>query len=315
MKRWLVLALVLAACGGDETPVVPEGPVEWSVSASVDKERVQVGEDVALTLVLRHPPEGRYIAPPDTAFAPFDVIGKSEEEVSPVETRLRIRLAAYRLPERVEIPALQIQYQKDGKVESLATDPIPVEIVTSLTPDVTEIHDIKEPMDLTVPRDFRLAWWLLLALAAAVLAYLIYRKLRKEPEGVKAPAWTPPLPPADVEAEAALRRLAEKDLIRKGELKAFYTELSDVMKRYAGRRFEVPYLERTTSEVLSDLKPRKLAPGTASGLRAILDVSDLVKFAKFVPEAAEADGSFALALSWIEKTRPAPASEPEREIA
>ena len=114
------------------------------------------------------------------------------------------------------------------------------------------------------------------------MAYLIYRKLRKEPEGVKAPAWVPP--PADVEAEAALRRLAEKDLIRKGELKAFYTELSEVMKRYAGRRFEVPYLERTTSEVLSDLKPRKLAQGVVLELRAILEASDLVKFAKLVPE-------------------------------
>jgi hypothetical protein len=65
--------------------------------------------------------------------------------------------------------------------------------------------------------------------------------------------------------------------------------------------------------VLSDLKPRKLAAETVSELRAILEVSDLVKFAKLVPEAVEAERSFALASSWIEKTRPAPA--PERAIA
>jgi hypothetical protein len=317
MKRVSLVALVLAGCGGGAAPIVPEGPVEWSVAASVDKSEVQVGEDLTLTLVLRHPPEGRYIAPPDTAFTPFDVIGKSEEEVSPVETHLQVHLAAYRLPGDVEIPALQIQYRNQGEIASLTTDPIPIEIATSLTPEVTEIHDIKEPVDLTVPRDFRLLWWLLLALAAAILAYLIYRKLRKEPEGVKAPVWIPPLPPADVEAEAALQRLAEKDLIRKGELKAFYTELSEVMKRYAGRRFEVPYLERTTSEVLSDLKPRKLLPGAVSELRAILEVSDLVKFAKVMPEAAQAEASFALALSWIQRTRPvpAPSSSSERAIA
>ncbi|HEY7697412.1 MAG TPA: BatD family protein, partial [Vicinamibacteria bacterium] len=248
MKRSLVLllALALASCKRGEEPAVPEGPVEWTVSASADKSQVQVGEDLTLTLVLRHPKGGRYVAPPDTAFAPFDVIEKTEESVSPVETRLHYRLAAFRLPGEVEIPALLVQYQKDGKVESLATDAIPVKILTSLTPDVTEIHDIKDPVDLEVPRDFRMLWWILLALGAAVLAYLIYRKLRKEPEGVKAPAMAPPLPPPDVEAEAALRRLMEKDLIRKGEISAFYTELSEVMKRYAGRRFEVPYLERTT---------------------------------------------------------------------
>jgi hypothetical protein len=316
MRRFIPLALALTACGGDKAPVVPEGPVDWSVAATADKSEVQVGEDLTLTLVVRHPAEGRYIAPPDTALTPFDVIGKSEETVSPVETRLQVRLAAYRLPGDVEIPALQIQYQKEGGIASLTTDPIRVKIVTSLTPEVTEIHDIKEPLDLEVPRDFRLLWWLLLALLAALVAYLIYRKLRKEPEGVKAPAWAPPLPPPDVEAEAALRRLAEKDLIRKGEWKTFYTELSEVMKRYAGRRFEVPYLERTTSEVLSDLKPRKVAPGAVSELRAILEASDLVKFAKLVPEAAQAEESFALALSWIQKTRPvASSSSPERAIA
>lgn len=315
MRRFILLALGLAACGGDQAAIVPEGPVDWSVSATADKSQVQVGEDLTLTLVLRHPREGRYIAPPDTAFTPFDVIGKSEETASPVETRLQVRLAAYRLPGDVEVPALQIQYQKEGKVASLTTAPIPVRVVTSLTPEVTEIHDIKEPIDLEVPRDFRLLWWLLLALAAALLAYLIYRKLRKEPEGVKAPAWVPPLPAPDVEAETALKRLAEKDLIRKGEWKAFYTELCEVMKRYAGRRFEVPYLERTTSEVLADLRPRKLAPGAISELRAILEASDLVKFAKLVPEAAKAEESFALALSWIQKTRPVASSEPERAIA
>ena len=313
----LTLLLVFAACGGEKAPVVSEGPpglVVWSVAASADKSEAQVGEDLTLTLLLRHPPEGRYVAPPDSAFAPFDVIGRSEEKVSAVETRLRIRLAAFRLPGDVEVPGLEIRYQDEGAIESLRTDPIPVRILTSLTPEVTEIHDIKEPMDLEIPRDFTLLWWVLLALLAALIAYLIYRRLRKEPEGVKAPAWVPPLPPPDEEAEAALKRLAEKDLIRKGELPAFYTELSEILKRYAGRRFDVPYLERTTSEVISDLRPKKMPAGALTELRGVLDASDLVKFARLLPGAAEAEGSLALARSWIEKTRPAPepSAAPER---
>jgi hypothetical protein len=313
MKKLSAALLLLASCTNEEAPVVPEGPVAWSVAASVDKNQVQVGEDATLTLVLRHPPDGRYVAPPDTAFAPFDVIDRQEEEVGPTETRLRIRLAAYRLPGEVEIPALRVQYQEAGKIESLSTAAIPMSIVTSLTPEVTEIHDIKDPVDLMVPRDFRLLGWLLLALLATVVAYLIYRKLRKEPERREAPVSAPPLPPPDVEAEAALRRLAEKGLIGKGQLAAFYTELSEVMKRYVGRRFEVPYLERTTSEVLEDLRPKKLPSGTMSELRSILNASDLVKFAKYLPEAAHAESTLALSHSWIQKTRPAP--EGERAIA
>ncbi len=315
MRRLLALVLVLAGCGGTETSDVLEAPVEWSVEGSVDKREVQVGEDLTLTLVVRHPPEGLYIAPPDSAFAPFDVIGKSEETPGPTETRLLVRLAAFRLPADLEIPALEIQYQKEGKIESLGTDSIPVKVVTSLTPDVTEIHDIKDPVDLEIPRDFRLLWWLLLAALAALLAYLIYRKLRKEPERVKTPVWVPPLPAPDVEAEAALRCLAGKDLIKKGEVKAFYTELSEILKRYAGRRFEVPYLERTTTEVLFDLKPRKLAPAVTSDLRAMLEASDLVKFARFLPPAAQAEESLSLAFAWIGKTRPALPAEPGKAVA
>ncbi|HJS72832.1 MAG TPA: hypothetical protein VJ921_01000, partial [Vicinamibacteria bacterium] len=179
--------------------------------------------------------------------------------------------------------------------------------------DVTEIHDIREPVDLMVPRDFRLLGWLLLALLLALAAYLIYRKLRKEPGRVEAPVVAPPLPSPDVEAEAALRRLAEKRLVEKGEIAAFYTELAEILKRYVGRRFEVPYLERTTSEVLSDLRPKKLAAGTTSELRGILDASDLVKFAKYAPEPAHAEETLALAHSWIRRTRPSP--EPSKAVA
>jgi hypothetical protein len=313
MRKLLSILCLLASCAREEPPPAPEGPVAWSVTASADKKEVQVGEDLTLTLVVRHPPEGRFVAPPDAAFAPFDVIERTEEKPGPTESRLRFRLAAYRLPGDVQIPALQVPYQESGKTDSLSTEAIPVAIVTSLTPDVTDIHDIKDPVDLMVPRDFRLLAWLLLALLAALIAYLIYRKLRKEPGRIEAPIPPPPLPPPDVEAEAALRRLAEKRLPEKREFAAFYTELAEIVKRYVGRRFDIPYLERTTSEMIFDLRPKKLASSTISELRGILDASDLVKFARYLPEQAHAEETLAMAHSWIRTTRPEPA--PEKAIA
>jgi hypothetical protein len=320
------------SCGGKEpAPAVPEGPwraeasgeggpVEWKVTGEVDKKEVQVGEDLNLTLTLSHPADGNYVPPAGSAFAPFDVIGMNEEKVSPVETKLHYRLAAYRLPEELQIPALEIRYREGDESKTLSTEPIPVKLVTSLSPDIADIHDIKGPIDLLVPRDWRLFLWLLLALLAAVLAYLIYRKLRKEPQEAAALAPSVPLLPPDEEALRALERLREKKLVEEGEVRLFYTELAEIVKRYVGRRFDVPYLERTTSEVLSDLKPRraeargeggprKLATDRLSELRAILEASDLVKFAKLMPEATEAERAFRMAEEWVEKTRPAPATE------
>lgn len=310
MKRSLVLvAIVLVAgtaCRRERAPALPEGPVAWSVSARADKSSVQVGEDLALTVTVRHPPGGEFVPPLESAFEPFTVIGLSEEKPSVVEDRLVYRLAAYRLPGQLEIPALEVRVRnEEGQVDSLETTPIPVEVVTSLTPDVTEIHDIKEPLPLVVRRDWSLLWWLLGALAAALVAYIIYRKLRKTPDGA-APVWTPPLPAPDVEALEALRRLAASALLERGEAAAFHAELAEIVKRYAGRRFEVPYLERTTAEILGDLRSAPLAAGPRVDLRAVLDACDLVKFARVVPAEDEARRALGMAERLVAQTRPAP---------
>ena len=304
MKRIGALLVLALACRSEPPPPAPAEPVGWSVSAEVDKRQVQVGEDLTLTLLLRHPEGGQYAAPPHASFDPFDVISTSEEAVGPNETRLHFRLAAFRLPEELEIPALTVSYRDEsGELRPLETKPIAVSVVTSLTPDVTDIHDIKEPLDLEVPRDWSLLLWLLAAALAALLAYLIYRKLRKEPEAAAASVWAPPPPPADVEAEAALKRLRDRKLVEAGELETFYTELAEILKRYAGRRFDVPYLERTTHEVLSDLRPRRIAPHVLASLRAILEASDLVKFAKLMPEGSRALKDLDSAFRLVEETR------------
>jgi BatD DUF11 like domain len=308
-------ALVLVSAAGscrhrEQAPAVPEGPVDWSVAASADKSQVQVGEDFTLSVTVRHPVGGDPLAPPLSAFEPFDVIGQTETQVSPVETRFEYRLAPYRLPGELQVPPLDFRHQTaSGETGTLKTAAVPVRVVTSLTPDVKDIHDIKSPLDLEVERDLRLLWWLLAALVAALLAYLLYKKLRREPEAVQLPP-APPLPPPDVEAEAALRRLADRRLIENGEILAFETELSEIVKRYVGRRFDVAYLERTTDEVLFDLRARRVAVDAAADVRELLTAADMAKFARSIPESDRAAASLGRARALVEKTRPKPAVAP-----
>ena len=307
MKRaaLFVSALVsMAGCTREEAPEIPEGPVAWSVSASSTSSEVQVGDDFTFTLTLTHPPEGDFFPPSQVGFTPFEVLETWTEEVSPIETRLHFRLAAYQLPEDLEVAPITVRYRDDaGEMARVESEPIAVRVVTSLTPDVTDIHDIKDPMALEVPRDWSLLLWLLLAALLSLVAYLIYRKLRKDTEEEAVPTWVPPPRPPHEEAEAALARLAEKGLIEKGEIALFYTELTDIMKRYAGRRFEVPYLERTTEEVLSDLAAKEVS---ARPLRAILEIADLVKFAKQMPGQQQGRSSLTMALDLVRDTRPVP---------
>lgn len=303
----VVSAALLAACSGEREPEVPEGPVTWGVEASVDKTEVQVGEELTLSLTVSHPPEASFLAPTGADLEPFALIEQSEVEVSPTTTRVDLRLAPFFLPDDVEIPAVEVRYRDEsGELVPLQVAAIPVQVVTSLSPDVTEIHDIKEPLALAVPRELGLWWWLLLALLAAALAYIIYTKLRKETE-VDAAQWVAPPPPPYEEALAALRRLEDKGLLDKGEVVLFYEELTEIAKRYAGRRFEVAYLERTTWEILEDLRAKKLRGESYASFRRLLEASDLIKFAKQIPDPAGAGASYAEVEAFLERTRPKPA--------
>ena len=99
---WLSALAWLAGCAHEQEPEIPEGPVVWSASASSTSSEVQVGDDFTLTLTLTHPPDGDFVPPAEAEFEPFDVLETWTEEVSPLETKLHFRLAAFRLPQDLE---------------------------------------------------------------------------------------------------------------------------------------------------------------------------------------------------------------------
>jgi hypothetical protein len=176
-----------------------------------------------------------------------------------------------------------------------------------LTPEVTDINDIKGPMEeLPVPGRWGWLWWLLAALLAAIVAYLVYRKFRKdETSPLEAIPAVPPVAP-EIEAELALRKLANARLIEQGRILEFYTALAEIVKRYSGRRFSVPYLERTTTEVLADLKTTRLKYEPMERLKEILDAADLVKFARIEHPGEESQRMIPEAFRFVDETKPKP---------
>lgn len=314
MKRWLVFGLLmgLAACADEpvkqESVPVPEGSGEWTVGARADKTEIQVGEALTLDVAVRHPAGAEFLlATGGDNLAPFELVEQIEQDsTEPTESRVKLRIAAYRLPGEIAIPPIKVEYQSEsGELASVETQEIPILLVSSLTPEVTEIHDIKSPMaDIPVPGRWGRLWWLLAALVVAVLAYLLYRRFWKKGAELMAEPLPPPLPPPEVEAEEALRTLVEARLLETGKVRQFYIELSDIMKRYAGRRFAVPYLERTTSEIQRDLTVAGITEERQVRLDRILVTSDLVKFARIVPPDDESNRMVPEGFGFIDETKP-----------
>ena len=110
----------------------------------------------------------------------------------------------------------------------------------------------------------------------------------------------------EIEAELALRKLANDRLIEQGRVLEFYTALAEIVKRYSGRRFSVPYLERTTTEVLMDLKETRLRYEPMERLRGILGAADLVKFARIAHADEESQLMIPEAFRFVDETKPKP---------
>jgi hypothetical protein len=327
MRAWIgLLALLMAACSQEapetSTPAEPVPPahedtVAWSVSAQASKTEIQVGETVDLEITVRHPAGQEFLIATGENLEPFELVERVDAEpTSAVEDHVTLRLAAYRLPGEITVPPVKVEYRSDsGELASLETEPIPVKLVTSLTAEVTDIHDIKPPIaDIPIPWEWGWLWWLLGALAAAAIAYLLYkvyrRFTRKRSESMAVPP-PPPLLPPEVEAETALRRLAEAGWLKKGEVRRFYIELAEIMKRYVGRRYGVPFLERTTPEIQKDLKRAGIPREAQNQLDRVLVTADFVKFARVIPPEEESNRMVPESFRFIEETKPRPAPAPE----
>nr|WP_317631036.1 hypothetical protein [uncultured Flavobacterium sp.] len=90
-------------------------------------------------------------------------------------------------------------------------------------------------------------------------------------------------------ATSLLNMLESRNLIIRGEVKEYYSQLTDITKAYIEETIQIPAKESTTAELIQGLRiaatQKKLAvkPETFKALETILKNADLVKFAKSKP--------------------------------
>jgi len=203
------------------------------------------------------------------------------------------------------IQPFRVQYAgTDGKMVTAVSNPIPVEI-RSVEIDTTQsIRDVKPPM--TVPMSAEeIAMYVGIVLALAGLGYGLYyyMKKRKLAAGEIEEEAKPDIPP-HVLALLQLDELEAKRLWQAGEIKAYYSEATEIIRRYFELRYGIMALEMTSAEVMSQLDKFKMEKMTFSDIETLLTGSDLVKFAKYQPVASENEQVIPQARSIVERTKP-----------
>lgn len=137
---------------------------------------------------------------------------------------------------------------------------------------------IKEEKKL---EDYYLMIFLLGALLlGGLLAFLYMRRNRKQEVQVEKVVIKRP---AHVIALEKLSGLRQEAFWKKGNVKKHQSELTYIIREYLEERFGIKALESTTDEIVYALKNKDFQSDHENNLKEILQIADLVKFAKAEP--------------------------------
>lgn len=146
----------------------------------------------------------------------------------------------------------------------------------------------------------------LIVLAILLILIALYFVIRRYIQNK--PLLSPPSPesllPPYVVAIEKLNNIKQQKLWQQNRSKEFHTELTDVVREYIERTFEIQSLEMTSDEIISHLNHLKFESNPAyKALSQILQLADLVKFAKWNPLPDEHELSLSNAFLFVNQTK------------
>ncbi|WP_316810759.1 hypothetical protein [Pedobacter heparinus] len=207
-------------------------------------------------------------------------------------------------------------YVFHSKNAGFSTQALPLEVKAVKVDTTKAIYDIKEPLAVSYSfmdwlRD-HWQWVLFPVLGVLILVALLYYLIKKHKNKPVQVREVQPLIPIHTIALDKLQALKGKKLWQQGQVKQYYSELSDIIREYLEKRYPIHALEQTSAEILSGLRNLNIAAENMDRLGQLLILSDLVKFAKEKPLPADHEQSMENAIGFVMHTIAAPSSNEDQ---
>lgn len=292
------------------------------IDVSIDHSAILIGEQTMLHLTITSNPDNPVIPifPVDTLMRGVEVLAYAKADSSLIENnRLVVKQdilitsfdsALYLLPPFQLIEGMDTI---SSNQVALKVSSVPVDVEN---PD--EFYDIKtvwKPPFVWAdyyPLIFGILLFLLLICA---IVYII-KRLKNKKSILPLKKSEPKLPPHQ-QALLELDEIKQKKLWQQGRIKDYYTAVTDTLRRYIEDRFGENAMEMTSGEILEIIRRENDADSVYESLKQILQLSDLVKFAKWNPLPDENDLSLMNAYLFVNQTKieevPAPGEKPDKE--
>ncbi len=280
-----------------------EGTLE--VNSSVDKSEITVGDKITYKIEVTYPGEGVVELPSVLGnLGSFEVKefnqGEPEKAGSNMRRTWTLLISTFTVGPYT-IPPQVVEYTPLGDTAKLSTytEPIIINVERSSPETVKDIADITGLINFRPGGSYTL--WIiiviLILLAGGALWFVYYMD--------KGKVNPPPPPPPYEEARDALYSLKSRNLPAKGFVKEYCFALSEIVRRYITRRYQIDALESTTEEFLEKLLSIKITLAQRESLQAFCTITDPVKFASFTIDVSQADNTFNVIKEFIEQTKPA----------
>ena len=205
------------------------------------------------------------------------------------------------------IPALPVSYEFRGRTDTALSMPVVVQVYLPEVDTTQPIRPIKPPIN--TPLSLREALpWIALGMGGLLLlvaVFFLVRYLRSRHSGEEGMLPGKPREPAHVIAFRELDELKAQKLWESGRVKQFYTRLTEISRQYIERQYAIPAMESTTDEILHAFrKSNPEDPVLDDMLKEVLELADLVKFAREDPLPVENQGNLNNVYLFVQKTYP-----------
>lgn len=280
-----------------------------TIHAELDTLTVNIGDQVNFNLRVERD-ESTTIEWPEIEekIGELEIIGKGERQTTQTDVGF-VESQAFKLMAfdsgYYAIPGLLFKYQQDdagyrrqirSKALLLRVETIPI--------DTTEvaIQPIKDLMDM--PFHWKEAVpYVLGALGVLFALGLLLFVLKRRKQSVTAAKVPKVVRPAHEVALERLKKLEQQKVWQQGEIKTYYTELTEILREYVENRFQVPALELTTDEIVKGMKDLPVESALKEKFFALLRVADLVKFAKASPGPDEHNRALKSGEAFVQHTK------------
>ena len=289
-------------------------PQLMTINIELDTNKILIGDQVDMSIEVIKSGHSTVIFPEfnNNLTDEIEIIDKSDIDSAELENN---KIALYQKltitafdSGLLYIPPLNFIYHAEGFTDSISSaanylEVLPVKIDTTGT-----IRDIKGLYK--APLSFSEIYpYILIIISAGLLVWFIiyYLEKKKKNEPILRRIRPPEMP--HVIALRELDKLKAEKLWQQNKIKLYYTRLTEIIRTYIERRFDIMAMEQTTSEILYEFKDREIENINYNILEQLLNLADLVKFAKGEPLPEENVTHMENTYTFVKNTKFEPAEQ------